>query len=162
MKTTKDGNVKLEKGEIRVGNFFIRDEGENEHIKVTDLNSCFSLRVLKRMPLGIWLENVMDIARTDEKGMDTLKTWIAVMWSVLAVVPDDEFVSVMIREAHNALHRHPDWYGYKASDDEKENEEAAKEVKEMADFEQELKDLEAKEGENQESAHDGGEETGRG
>lgn len=144
MKTTKDGKVKLDKGEIRIGNFFIRDEGENEHIKVTDLNSCFTLRVLKRMPLGIWLENVLEMAKEDEKAKDTLKTWIAVMWSVLAVVPDDEFVSVMIHAAEDALRRHPDWYGYSDTEDEKENEEAAKEVREMADFEQELKDLEAK------------------
>ncbi len=154
MKTTKEGNVKLENGEIRIGNFFIRDEGENEHIKVTDLNSCFSLRVLKRMPLGIWLENVMDIARTDEKGRDTLKTWISVMWSLFAVVPDDEFVTTMVHAADDALHRHPEWYGYKASDDEKENEDAANEVREMKQFEDEVRAMEEKEheerGENKE------------
>ena len=145
MKTTKDGGVKLEKGEIRVGNFFIRDEGENEHIKVTDLNSCFTIRVLKRMPLGIWLENMLDMARVDENAVNTLKTWVSVMWSLLAVVPDNDFIAEILKSADDALHRHPDWYGYKPSDDEEENAEAAREVKEMTDFEQEVKDLEKRE-----------------
>ena len=34
--------------------------------------------------------------------------------------------------------RHPDWYGYKPSNDEKENAEAAQEVKEMTELEQSL------------------------
>ena len=140
MKVTKEGNVKLEKGEVRVGNFFFRDEGENEHIRVTDLNSCFTIRVLKRMPLGIWLDNMMDLSRTDVKGGDTLKTWAAVMWSLLAVVPDDDFVKELIKSTEDALNRHPDWYGY---DKDADDDEAIQDVKEMKEFEEEIRNLEA-------------------
>lgn len=138
MKTTKDGKVKLEKGEIRVGNFFFRDEGENEHIKVTDLNSCFTIRVLKRMPLGIWLDNMIDLSRTDVKGSDTLKTWVSVMWSLLSVVPDDDFVKEIIKSTEDALNRHPDWYGY---DKNADDDEALQEVKEMKEFEDAIRNL---------------------
>ena len=146
MKVTKEGNVKLEKGEVRVGNFFFRDEGENEHIRVTDLNSCFTIRVLKRMPLGIWLDNMMDLSRTDVKGGDTLKTWAAVMWSLLAVVPDDDFVKELIKSTEDALNRHPDWYGY---DKDADDDEAIQDVKEMKEFEEEIRNLEADGQENE-------------
>lgn len=146
MKVTKEGNVKLEKGEVRVGNFFFRDEGENEHIRVTDLNSCFTIRVLKRMPLGIWLDNMMDLSRTDVKGSETLKTWAAVMWSLLAVVPDDQFVKELIKSTEDALNRHPDWYGY---DKDADDDEAIQDVKEMKEFEEEIRNLEADGQENE-------------
>lgn len=129
MKTTKDGKIKLEKGEVRIGNFFFRDEGENEHIRVTDLNSCFTIRVLKRMPLGIWLDNMIDLSKVDVNGGNTLKTWAAVMWSLLSVVPDDEFVKEIIRSTEDALNRHPEWYGYDKNGDD---EEAIQDMKEMS------------------------------
>lgn len=141
MKTTKEGKIKLEKGEVRVGNFFFRDEGENEHIRVTDLNTCFTIRILKRMPLGIWLDNMMDLSRTDAKGVETLKTWAAVMWSLLAVVPDDQFVLELVKSTDDSLNRHPDWYGY---DKDANDDEAIQEVKEMKEFEEEIRRLEEK------------------
>lgn len=138
MKTTKDGKVKLEKGEVRVGNFFFRDEGEDKYIRVTDLNSCFTIRALKRMPLGIWLDNMIDLSRVDVKGGDTLKTWAAVMWSLLAVVPDDEFVREIIKSTEDALNRHPEWYGY---DKNADDDEALREVKEIKEMEEALRNL---------------------
>ena len=141
MRITKDGKVKLEKGEVRIGNFFFRDEGENEHIKVTDLNSCFTIRVLKRMPIGIWLENVIEMSRTDEVAVNTLKTWVSVMWSLLSVVPDDDFVKEIIGATEAALKRHQDWYGYNPSDDDAENKDAPDEVREMKEFEEAVRNL---------------------
>ncbi len=145
MKVTKKGNIRLEKGEIRVGNFFFRDEGENEHIRVVDLNSCFTLRVYKRMPLGIWLDNMLGMARTDGKAVDTLKTWVAVMWSLLSVAPDDGFVEDAVRMSQAALERHPDWYGVKAEATDEDDAAAVSEVEGMNEFESELKDAMEKE-----------------
>ena len=149
MKVSKNNKIKLEKGEMRVGNFFIRDEGENEHIRVTDLNSCFTIRVLKRMPLGIWLDNMMDMARADENAVNTIKTWSAVMWSLLSVVPDDDFVRELIKSTEDALNRHPEWYGY---DKDANDDEAIQEVKEMKEFEDEIRNLEADGQENENPA----------
>lgn len=144
MKTTKGGNVKLEKGEVRVGNFFVRDEGDTEYVKVTDLNSCFTMRIAKRMPLGIWLENMLDMARTDGRALDTLKTWCSAMWAVLSVAPDQEYVVSIVDAADANLKRHPDWYGYNPTDDDAANDDAAQEVKEMKQFEEEVKNIEEK------------------
>ncbi len=139
MKATKDGKVKLEKGEIRIGNFFIRDEGDNEHIKATDLNSCFMIRVDKRMPLGIWLDNMLKMGADAH---ETLKTWCGAMWAVLSVAPEQEYVVSLVEAADANLKRHPEWYGYDPTDDDAANEEAAREVREIGEFEEDLANLE--------------------
>lgn len=141
MKVTKDGKVKLEKGEVRIGNFFVRDEGENEHIKVVDLNSCFTIRVGKRMPLGIWLDNMLKLG---DKGLETVRTWCSAMWAVLSVAPDQEYVESIVGAADANLKRHPDWYGYDMTDDDDANTAAAEEVREMKEFEEEVKNIEVK------------------
>lgn len=112
---TKDGKIKLEKGDIRVGNFVL--SVEEQHIKVQDLNKYFTLRFHKRMPVGIWLDGL--IKRGDE-GKDSLKTYISVLWSVLSVAPDNEYMQDLIKAAQEGLARHPEWYGKKEDKDEKE------------------------------------------
>lgn len=150
MKVTKNGNVKLEKGEVRIGNFFVRDEGENEHIRLTDLNSCFTIRVDKKMPLGIWLDNILKMG---ERGHESIKTFIAVMWSLLSVAPDQEFVEDVLGVSDRALRRHPDWYGYNPDESDEANDAAAQEVREMKEFEEDLKNI--PDGEGKETADDG-------
>ena len=105
---TKDGKIKLEKGDIRVGNFVL--SVEEQHIKVQDLNKYFTLRVHKRMPVGIWLDSLI---RRGDEGKDSLKTYIAVLWSVLSVAPDNEYMQDLIKAAQEGLARHPEWYGKK-------------------------------------------------
>lgn len=139
MKVTKEGKVRLEKGEVRLGNFFIRDEGEDKPIKVVDLNGCFSIRVSKRMPLGIWLTNIMEMG---EKGHETLRTWIATMWAVLSMVPDQEFVEGLVKTADACLERHPDWYGgRKGEATEEEDAAALEEVKNLNEFEEDVRKI---------------------
>ena len=143
MKLTKQGKIRLEKGEVRIGNFFIRDEGENEHIRLTDLNSCFTLRVWKRMPIGIWLDNML---KNGDDGKESLKTYIAMMWSSMAVAPDNEFVADMLKCAESALKRHPDWYGSKGDATPDDDKEAQEEVEGMMALENEVKEKYAGDG----------------
>jgi len=137
----KTKSIKLEQGEVRVGNFFLKRELSTAHIKIQDLNSVFSFRVFVRMPIGIWLDNILtayeknETPESRESAEKTLRTYIAVLWSLFSVVPDDEFVNTLVEQTQAALERHPDWYGYKKTDDEAENAEAAEEVKEMAELE---------------------------
>lgn len=112
----KDGKIKLEKNGYRVGNFVLSIE--KQHIKVQDLNQCFTLRFLKRIPIGIWLDSLI---KRGEDGVDSLKTYIAVIWSVLTVVPDSEYVQALVDDAQDGLKRHPEWYGKKEDKDEKED-----------------------------------------
>lgn len=134
MKIKENGTIKLEKNDTRIGNFVLTIE-EN-HVKVQDINQCFSLRFLKRMPTGIWLEN---LAQQGEEGRDSIKTYIAVMWSVLSVAPDNEYMKDLITAAQEGLARHPDWYGQKENPTDEDDEDAVQEVKEMMEFEEEVK-----------------------
>lgn len=115
MKVTKQGKVRLEKGEVRVGNFFIRDEGDNKHIRIADINHYFTLRVWKRMPLGIWLSGMM--AKVDD-GVESLKAFVSMMWSAFAVVPDNDFVNGILGASKEAFARHPEWYGAKKKEED--------------------------------------------
>lgn len=136
MKVSKNGKVKLDKGEIRIGNFFVRDEGDSQHIRIVDLNSCFTIRVWKNMPLGIWLDNMLS---KGESGHESIHVWIAVMWSVLSVAPDDEFVRSLHGSAMGNLERHPDWYRA-GGGDEKKDADALEEVKGVMEIEGAVKE----------------------
>lgn len=140
MKIKKDGTAKLERDEIRIGNFFVKRE--NEHMKIEDLNGVFSFRAYNRIPIGIWLENIWERAKKGESVSEsTLKTYIATMWSVFSVAPDDDYIKDMLQSADAALNRHPDWYGIKVDGTDEEHEEALREVKEMKQFEEEVKNM---------------------
>lgn len=146
MRVSKDGKVKLERGEVRIGNFFIKDEGEDKHIRVVDLNSCFTVRVDKKMPLGIWLDNML---QKGEPGYESIKVWVSVMWSLLSVAPDQEFVEEVLDVAKSSMLRHPVWYGIKADATPDDDEEAAKEVEGVLEFESDLKGALEKENESE-------------
>lgn len=140
MKVTKSGKLKLDAKDIRVGNFvFTLEEG---HVKVQDINSVYVLRIGRRMPLGVWVENILGMG---EKGHDTLHTWVATMWSVLSPAPDNDYITGLLKAADEALHRHPEWYGIKADATDEEDAEALREVKEMTEFEEQVRDLAEKE-----------------
>ena len=157
MKTTKNGNVKLEKGEIRIGNFFVKREAE--HIRLSDLNGVFTHRVLRRIPLGIWLDNMWEMASKGHEGaMSTLKAYIATMWSFFSVVPDDEYIRGVLDLAHSSLERHPDWYGMKKDATEEEDAEAAKEVREMKEFEEKVREAAENGATGEEGDGEGGED----
>ena len=140
MKVNKKGVAKLEANEVRVGNFFVKRE--SDQMKICDLNGVFRHSVSRRMPIGIWLEHVWaGASNADEKCLDTLKVYISTMWSFFSVAPDDEFINEALRIAREALERHPDWYGFNPSDGDEQNRLAAEEVKEMAEFENEVKEM---------------------
>lgn len=109
---SKNLKVKPKKGEIRIGNFVLSIE--EQHVKVQDLNKFFTLRVNRRMPVGVWL---CGLIRRGDAGRDSVKTYAAVLWSVLSVVPDDDYMRDLIRAAQEGLSRHPGWYGKKEGGD---------------------------------------------
>jgi len=148
MRVTKKGNVKLEADEVRVGNFFVKRE--DEHIKIQDINAIFSHRVNRRMPIGVWLENMWERAHHGGDGdrdaaTRTLHAYIATMWSFFSVAPDDEFVNDALSVSRAALERHPEWYGVKRDATPEEDAEAAKEVREMKEFEEEVRAVKERE-----------------
>ena len=136
----KTGKVKLEANEVRVGNFFVCRE-EN-HMKIQDLNGVFHVRVMRQVAIGIWLENMWSRAvNGDEGAINTLKTYIATMWSVYSVVPDDGFITDALRSAKDSLGRHPEWYGIKADVTAEEDADALEEMEGVSEFEGDVKQV---------------------
>lgn len=136
----KTGKVRLEANEVRVGNFFVRRD--DQEIKITDLNGVFHHSVNRRMPIGIWLENIWSRAYLgEETALVTLKTYIGAMWSLFSVAPDDEFISDVLGVCRNALERHPQWYGVKEGATGADDAKALESVKEMKEAEEEIKHL---------------------
>ena len=138
---TKNGKVSLEKGEVRVNNFFFK--AEKEHIKVQDINSLISFRIARMTAPGMWLKAMID------KGVEaenTLHIYAAAMFSVLLTVPDDEMVEAVLETSQSSVKRHPEWYGLKA--EALSDEEDAKIVdgeKAKAEFVEQVKNLEGAE-----------------
>lgn len=140
----KTGKVRLDANEVRVGNFFVRRD-ENE-MKLTDLNGVFHHSVHRRMPIGIWLENLWARAMNGEgSAIETLRVYISTMWSFFSVAPDDGFISDALAATRANFERHPDWYGAKVDATEAEDADAVKEVSEMKEFEGEMAKLSERE-----------------
>lgn len=136
MKLLSDGKVKLSRGERRIGNFVIgRESG---HVKLSDIHGMYSIRVSTRMPIGIWLDNMLALK---DGGEGTIKTYVATMWSLLSAVPDDEMIHTLINETTACIERHRDWYGDKGEATPEEDAEALEQVKAMKDLEEQLMNL---------------------
>ena len=138
MKISKDGKIKLEKGEIRVGNFFAKRE--SGHIRLTDIHGVFSVRFSTRIPAGAWLDALMKLGK--ERG-DSLKAYVATLWSALSVVPDQAFLDSLFRAVKDCLERHRDWYGAAEGDDA----EDAKALAQVEEFMAAKEDMERQLGE---------------
>ncbi len=140
MKLSKNGEPKLEKGEIRTGNSFIKEEGE--HIKLTDLNFTFVVRIRKNIPAGVFFQQYLtEAAGGSDSHMAGLGNIASVMWTVLATIPDVEFLETIYLAAQDCLKRHPEAYGMpKGEATEEQQQEAEQEYKEMMDFERQVKE----------------------
>lgn len=135
MKVKKNGTVSLERDEVRIGNFFVKVE--KDHIKIQDLNSMFTHRIRKHMAISTWIENMLEAG---DGGKKSLETYVTVMWSVFSPAPDEEYMTDLVNAATATLQRHPEWYGMKKNPTEKDDEEALRAVKEMKEFEDEIKE----------------------
>lgn len=134
MKIKKDGNVWLDEKDTRVGNFVFTSE--EEHVKAQDIGRMFVVRLSKKLPIGIWLSNIIGMA---SDGLVTLKTWVATIWTVLSVVPDNEYIQDLLNAAEACLNRHKDWYGIKDNPTDEDDAKAVEEMKEMSEFEEDVK-----------------------
>lgn len=142
----KNGKAHLEKGEVRIGNFFVKEE--SEHVKVTDLNAVFSFRVRKAIPVGMFIYQSLEAIRKGEDGhAKGMGNYLAVLWSLMSTVPDGEFLETAYHACEDCMKRHPEVYGLKAGEPtEEEQQKAESEVKEMMQFEEESERLKDNEG----------------
>lgn len=137
MKTSK-GKVKLERGDVRVGNFVIHTE--NEHYKIQDINSVFSVRASIITPIGQLIKAALvNLKGGDENSERFLHDYCAVFYNVLSVAPDYEFLTDIQKASVDCLNRHKDMYGIKDDISKEEDDRILKEEVELAEAEKEAR-----------------------
>lgn len=135
----KNGKIKLDPTERRVGNFIIKDEPE--HVKVMDINQIFTHRASKRTSVGLFLKQSFD-ALSDWDVHNGLRNWFAVLFTAFSTIPDMEFLESVMGACKACMERHPEAYGMPPGEGtEEENAQAEAGMKEMMDFENDLKNM---------------------
>ena len=102
---------------------------------VTDIAANVSGRISRDWAMGKMLELIY--AEIQNGGSDLyLKCYAAMIYLQASVVPDTECMEGVCRLYRECVARHPDVYGHhNASDTEKEDAAAVREVREMKEFE---------------------------
>ena len=135
----KNGKIKLEPGEKRIGNFVIKDE--KEHMKLFDINQVFTHRARKDVPVGMFLEDAYKTL-DDEKVKNGIGNWIAVIFTAFSVVPDMKFLEEVYAASEACMKRQPEAYGLPKQDiSDEEDAKVIEEERELSDFEKEVKNL---------------------
>lgn len=131
------GKIKLDERDKRFGNFVI--QLEPNFVKVCDISQLFTYRVRRTIAAGKFLEAIYN--EFDEEGMqNTLKNYIAVLWSCFATVPDGIFLETVYKAAKECIERHPDVYGVpKLEHTEEEDAAALKTQEELHELEEAVK-----------------------
>lgn len=138
MKVDKDNKVKLARNERRLGNFVVKDE--TEHVKIMDIGQLFTHRASKNTPAGMFLKQCYDALTKDESTGRGLSNWIACLFTVFSVIPDVEFMEKIIDASRECMERHPEAYGYPATQPtDEEDARIIQEEKELRDFEERVK-----------------------
>ena len=135
MKTTKDGKLKLSKDERQIGNFLFKNE-EN-HIKITDINSNLSHRVSKHLNIGRMLDMALK-----EKHDNYLGNYAAMVWLFSNIVTDEQFFLDIDKACVDCVNRHKEFYGIKEDITPEQDKEILEEVKQTYEAIEELKEEE--------------------
>lgn len=128
----KNGKVKLEKGDRRVGNFVY--SREKAHVKLQDIGGLFSFRVSDGLLAGRMMMEVLD-----DGGEAFLGNYAAVMYNTICCVPDVEFLTALQTAVRDCLNRHKDLYGLKDDLTDDEDAKILKEEVELAEAEEEVR-----------------------
>lgn len=97
-------NVVLADNEYRVGNFILRDGDDT--ISVTDLMGVVSFTLSKRHASGKMLKEMYD-QRLDK----AIQNYVSVMWNVLAVLPDLQWMTEVFNASVACVERNKSFYG---------------------------------------------------
>jgi len=125
MKITKQGTIKLNKNDLRTGNFVWSKE--KSHIVVQDINTLFKLRISKNIAVG----QLMEIA-IDEKNTDWLHTYSAVIFQVLCTIPNKKYFEDILIVSNKCIDENKHLY-YKEGETDDEALQRVKEVQEAVE-----------------------------
>lgn len=136
MKIKSDGKVKLDKFDMRVGNFVVRLE--KERIRFSDIGNLAVHSVDRRTAKGEVMSMLYEQAREDEHAKELLQNYCAVMFNTILTVPfnttqEDGFIYMAELQKLNeeCIRRGKAVYGVEenpSEDKEKADMEAAKDA----------------------------------
>lgn len=130
------GKLKLEKSDVRVGNFVYTDEPD--HIKVQDISLTVTHRISKHIAKGqllsMWLED-------PKKNEQNLRNYAALTYNLLCTVPDADFYNDIHGASLRCVNRHKDLYGLKEDITDEEDAKIVKEEKELHEAVEEIKSV---------------------
>lgn len=132
MKVTKDGKLKLAKNEKQIGSFVFKSE--EQHIKITDINSNLSHRVSKTLNIGRMLE-----AALKDKMENWLHNYAAMVWNFSNIVTDEQFFLDIDKACIDCVNRHKEFYGIEEDITPDRDKEILQEAKETYEAIEELK-----------------------
>lgn len=135
MKTTKEGRLKLAKGERQIGNFIYKDEPE--YIKISDINSQMTHRVSKHLNIGRLLEMALK-----ERSDNYLANYASMTWLYSNIVTDEQFFMDINKACVDCVERHKEFYGIKEDITTEQDAEILQEAKETYEAIEELKEKE--------------------
>ena len=130
MKVGKDNQVKLSGIDFRVGNFVYSNY--KEYVGFSDINRTIQTKVSKRTFVGQMLEMAVK-----GKNETFLHNYGGVIYYLLGVAPDAQFVEDAFHAAQACLERNPDLYGKMAVSDE-EDAEIIQAERDMSEFGQDF------------------------
>ena len=132
-----NGKIKLDKRDIRVGNFVYTLEPD--HIKIQDISLTITHRILRHIAKGQLLEMML---KDPKKYENDLHNYATIMYNLLCAVPDVNFYEDLNKAVLSCVNRHKDIYGIKDDitpeadakilQEEKEMHEAVEEITEKA------------------------------
>lgn len=128
MKVKRNGEVKLGKGDFRVGNFVVHLE--RSHVKIEDVGGFMSVRLAAHSHAGMMVRAaIASRVRGEDDGEKFLQNLCAVTFNYVGCIPDLEFLSAVNDACLACVERHKDLYAQTDSEEtilqeEREREEA--------------------------------------
>lgn len=127
MKTNRKGQIRLQTGDYRVGNFVFRKEPS--YILVVATSGIVSWRVSLDLSVGMLL-----LQAIKEHHDNWLRTYAASTFSQLCVVPDADFFAKHATIVNAQVEAHPEYYGKtKPTDDKATDDKILQEERELHD-----------------------------
>lgn len=151
MRINKGGVPVCEKGEVRVGNFFVKLESSGM-VKISDLSGMVTHRVSGDLPVGVLLSDaVVGVRDGDQKASDFLHLYASVVYLFSTVVPmvDKDGGFNFWAEARAFFQRAADasksLYGVKGDPTAEEDAEELDKVRDAVALEEEIAGMEGSE-----------------
>ena len=136
MKINKDGKVVLTGIDYQVGNFVFSNYAES--VGFCDINKGIEVKISKRFLIGEMLQQAIE-----GKNENFLHNYSGVVYYLLGIVPDGEYLETAFKAASECMKRHPELYPHQEKISDEEDANIIREEKELSEFEDQVRKEEA-------------------